>query len=195
MQRLASVLLATTALASAGCPQRPFDLDTEEITARYAHKYKEGTCSSWLRSQRTGFLYCASPAVMVDVPLHLGPVGMQAGPCDAGETDEGSLMSCGEEVYGRVCAACHQGNGQGQANVAPPLAGSGEFYGDPQNHARIIVHGLSGEITVQGQVWNLAMPPQGNLSDYEIASVATYVRGSWGNDDGIVTPEDVAAVR
>ena len=33
------------------------------------------------------------------------------------------------------------------------------------------------------------------LNDIEIAAVATYERNSWGNDDGIVTPEDVAAVR
>ncbi|HHO51295.1 MAG TPA: c-type cytochrome [Deltaproteobacteria bacterium] len=196
MQRPASVLLSVVVLASAGCPQRPFDLDTDEITARYSHKYKEDTCASWLRSQRTGFMYCASPAVMVDIPLYLGPVGMQSGPCDGGSEELGDLMSCGEEVYGRVCAACHQPDGQGKDGMAPPLAGSGEFYGDPQNQADIIVNGLSGPITVQGRLWeNLQMPPQGQLSDYEIASTATYVRHSWGNDDGIVLPSDVAAVR
>ncbi len=195
MQRLVPVLLSAVVLFSAGCPQRPFYLDSSEISDRYAHKYNEETCASWLRSQRTGFLYCASPAVEIDVPLHLGPVGMPVDTVDETAIDKASLMARGEDVYGRVCVACHQADGQGQDGVAPPLAGSGEFYGDPQNHARIIVHGLQGEISVQGKTWNLMMPAQGSLSDYDIASAATYVRHSWGNDDGIVLPADVAAVR
>ena len=91
--------------------------------------------------------------------------------------------------------ACHQADGKGLPGSFPPLAGAGEYYGDPQNHARIIVHGLQGEIEVLGVKYNGAMPAQGNLSDYDIAAVATYVRNAWGNDDGIVTPEDVQAVR
>ena len=79
---------------------------------------------------------------------------------------------------------------------APPLAGSGEFYGSPQNMAKIVVHGLSGPIEVQGVAYDSVMPPQGaQLSDYDIAAVTTYVRTSFGNDDGMVTPDDVKAVR
>ena len=104
-------------------------------------------------------------------------------------------MARGEVVYGQVCAACHQGTGLGVAGAFPPLAGAGEYYGDPQNHARIIVHGLQGEIVVLGTTYNGAMPPQGSLSDYDIAAVATYERHSWGNNDGIVLPDDVKAVR
>jgi mono/diheme cytochrome c family protein len=62
--------------------------------------------------------------------------------------------------------------------------------------ANIIVHGLAGEIVVQGKTYNGAMPAQGALlSDYEIAAAATYVRGSWGNDDGMVLPDVVKAAR
>jgi mono/diheme cytochrome c family protein len=40
------------------------------------------------------------------------------------------------------------------------------------------------------------MPPfGGKLDDNQIAAVATYVRNSWGNHFGIVSPEDVAQVR
>ena len=48
---------------------------------------------------------------------------------------------------------------------------------------------------MQGVAYNGAMPPQGALSDYDIAAVATYERHSWGNNDGIVLPDDVKAVR
>jgi mono/diheme cytochrome c family protein len=40
------------------------------------------------------------------------------------------------------------------------------------------------------------MPPfGGKLNDHQIAAVASYVRNSWGNHFGVVTPEDVAQVR
>ncbi|NMA99178.1 MAG: cytochrome c, partial [Phyllobacteriaceae bacterium] len=40
------------------------------------------------------------------------------------------------------------------------------------------------------------MPPFGDvLTDVQIASILTYVRTSWGNDYGLVTPEEVAANR
>jgi mono/diheme cytochrome c family protein len=82
------------------------------------------------------------------------------------------------------------------AGQFPPLAGSGDYYGDAQNHAKIIVHGLQGLIVVQGQEYNGVMAEHGSkLTDYDIAAVATYERNSWGNADGIVVPADVAAVR
>lgn len=104
-------------------------------------------------------------------------------------------MTRGADVYAKICAPCHQATGKGIPGAFPPLAGSGAFYGSPQKHAGIIINGLSGPITVQGQAFNGAMPPQGSLSDLDIAAVATYVRNSWGNADGIVTPADVAAAR
>jgi mono/diheme cytochrome c family protein len=186
------IVAAGTLLALAGCLVRPYEHDPLPINARYTMKYKQD-CASWLRSPRTGYLYCASPPVDVVVGDVVVPrlKSRQSGP-----TDEASLMAHGEHVYGMVCATCHQANGLGVAGSYPPLAGSGEYYGDAKNHAKIIVHGLSGAITVQGTEWNLTMPPQGGLlTDYDIAAVATFERLSWGNNDGVVMPEDVAAVR
>lgn len=196
MPRLPLVFLAGLALPLlAGCPQRSFEADPPEIQQRYAHKIPDEQCTSWLRSHVTGYLYCASPDVAVDVPLYLGPTSLEEPEPEPTETDLATLMDYGEGVYDANCAACHQANGQGVAGAFPPLAGSGDYYGDAKNHARIIVHGLAGEIVVQGVTWNGVMAPWGQLSDYAIAAVATYERNSWGNDDGIVLPEDVAAVR
>lgn len=181
-------------LSMAGCLVRPYEHDPLPINARYAMKYEQ-PCSSWLRSPRTGYWYCASPAFNVEVGGGVKPapafVSVASGP-----TDEASLKAHGEKVYQNICVTCHQANGMGLENAFPPLAGSGAFYGDPKHHAQIIVHGLSGAIQVQGKDWNAVMPPQGAaLSDYDVAAVATFERLSWGNNDGIVTPEDVASVR
>jgi mono/diheme cytochrome c family protein len=180
----------------AGCQFRPYEDDPLEVNARYAMKYQE-PCSSWLRSPHTGFKYCASPAFTVVPPTVEKPqvAAVSYTPMASGPTDEASLMAQGEAVYGAICVTCHQANGLGVPGAFPPLAGSGSYYGDPRNHARIIVHGLSGTIQVQGATFNGAMPAQAQLSDYDVAAVATYERLSWGNNDGVVLPEDVAAIR
>ncbi len=194
------VPVAAAAFLVGGCWPRPMERDPDVIAASYPHK-KFDQCSSWLRSHKTGFQYCASPPLDVEVPLNWGAAAKPAAsagaaaPVDESKIDKDSLMARGEVVYGQVCSACHQANGQGVPGAFPPLVGAGDYYGSPQNHARIIVHGLQGEITVAGQTWNGVMPPQGNLSDYDIAAVATYERHSWGNNDGVVVPADVAAVR
>lgn len=177
--------------------------DPFAVQERYRANWN-GECSSWLRSSETNRWYCASPAIADARILRDSPFAA-AGAAEAGpivdlaamsETERKTwLMTRGEEVYGNTCAACHQANGMGVPPAFPPLAGSVDFMGDPQNHARIIVHGLSGRIQVQGVEYNGAMPAQGMLSDQDIAAVATYERNSWGNEGSIVLPEDVRAVR
>lgn len=193
---LAVIALCGVLFSTGGCQLRPHEFDPVQLTARYAMKYKE-PCAAWLRSPTTGYMYCSSPAFTI-VPATVEKREIKAPtykPMASGPTDEASLMAQGKEVYGAVCASCHQENGGGVAGAFPPLAGSGGYYGDARNHAKIIVHGLNGPIEVQGVAYNGAMPAQGQLSDYDIAAVATYERLSWGNNDGIVLPEDVAAVR
>ena len=196
--RLALVLSPVLSVTITACTQRTYERDAKEIALRYAFRYT-GECSAWLTSNVTGYKYCSSPAVMLDIAVEESSggddSGWSPGSVTEGATDLDGLRAQGEIVYTQVCAACHQASGEGMAGAFPPLAGAGEFYGDPQNQANIIVNGLQGEIVVKGETYNGAMPPQGNLTDYEIASVATFVRTSWGNDDGIVMPSDVAAVR
>lgn len=183
---VAALFLGSGCIAAEG-------IDHPAVMKRWDMNYYS-KCSSWLYSQSSGVRYCASPA------FHARPMGTaddaDAGPqFDETKTDKASLVAAGETVYGNVCAACHQADGKGQEGMYPPLAGAGEYYGSPQNHARILVHGLNGEIQVLGKTYNGAMPAQGHMSDYELAAVATYVRSSWGNDDGVVMPADVKAVR
>ncbi len=195
MQNLPALTLIGALAFVVGCGQRPYEQDEPEIAARYAHKYADGECTSWLVSARTGYRYCASPPVEVDVEIYRGPVLATLGGDEELVVDEPSLMAKGAEVYGAYCATCHQADGKGLEGLYPPLAGSGDYYGDAENHVGIIMNGLNGEIVVQGVTYNGAMAGHGFLSDYEIAAVATYERLSWGNDDGMVTPDVVAAAR
>ena len=176
-----------------GCYTRPTTSDVTQIAERHQFRHK-GECYSWLKSHRTGFTYCASPSFEVPYEAPLTAAKVEE-PVDKTDVSREALVKRGKTVYEANCQVCHQASGQGQAGVFPPLAGAGSYYRDAQNHARIIVHGLNGEIVVNGTTYNGAMAPHGFLDDYDIAAVATYERNSWGNDDGDVLPEDVAAVR
>lgn len=101
----------------------------------------------------------------------------------------------GQQVYNQVCAACHQPDGAGVANVFPPLAESDWLEGGADRSIAAIIHGLSGKITVNGKEYNGVMPAMSNLSDEDIANVMTYVYNSWGNPGGRVDVSQVANVR
>lgn len=101
----------------------------------------------------------------------------------------------GAQIFSSTCAACHQAQGEG-TNVYPPLAGSEWVNGPESRVVRIILHGLIGDVEVQGQVYNGAMPAWGpTLSDDEIAAVATYIRASFGNQSLPITTATVAQAR
>jgi nitrite reductase (NO-forming) len=103
-------------------------------------------------------------------------------------------VKIGKEIFGTTCFACHQSEGQGIPSTFPPLAKSDYLNADPKRAIKTILHGLSGEITVNGHKYNNVMPSQ-NLSDDEIANVMTYIYNSWGNNKTDVTPEMVKAQR
>lgn len=94
-----------------------------------------------------------------------------------------------------LCTQCHQENGLGLAGTYPPLSGSHIVLGDPQTLVRILLHGLRGDITVAGVTYNGEMPSWDRLSDVQIASVLTYVRGAWKNSAEPVDPVLVTEIR
>ena len=87
----------------------------------------------------------------------------------------------GKALYAAQCAACHQATGAGLPGVFPPLDGSEWVQGEPRVLANILLHGITGEIEVEGQKFNGQMPAFAQLSDAELAGVASYIRSSWSN--------------
>ncbi|PRZ21212.1 copper-containing nitrite reductase [Flavobacterium granuli] len=103
-------------------------------------------------------------------------------------------IKSGKTLYGRTCFACHQSEGQGVPNAFPPLAKSDYLNANIDRAINAVLHGLSGEVTVNGKKYNNVMTSQ-NLTDDEIADVLTYVYNSWGNNKTVVTPAKVKALR
>jgi mono/diheme cytochrome c family protein len=101
----------------------------------------------------------------------------------------------GKAIYDALCLTCHQADAKGLPGIYPPLAASDRITGEPRPLIRVVLHGLSGPIQVNGQTYGvMPMPPMG-LSDEHLAEVLTYVRSSFGNSAGPVTREQVAAER
>ena len=87
----------------------------------------------------------------------------------------------GKALYAAQCAACHQATGAGLPGVFPPLDGSEWVQGEPRVLANILLHGITGEITVKGNKYQGATPAFPQLSDAELAGIASFIRGNWSN--------------
>lgn len=100
----------------------------------------------------------------------------------------------GEALFGIHCATCHQSSGKG-TDIFPPLADNPVVTAaDPSAMIAVIVNGRHGPLAINGKTYDGTMPTwKGQLTNADIASVATYVRSAWGNNASPVTEEEVAA--
>ena len=97
-----------------------------------------------------------------------------------------AMLPRGEKVYTANCAACHQPNGKG-AGPIKPLDGSAIV--KDEDHAKQI------QILLKGAAGG-AMPSWAQLSDTDLAAVATYTKNAWSNKTGqLVQPSEVLAQR
>lgn len=101
----------------------------------------------------------------------------------------------GAAIFAANCAACHQANGEGLPGVFPPLAGSEWVTGEPKVLANILLHGITGDIEVQGSTYAGMMPPFPQLSDAELAGVLTHIRSTWGNQAEAIDAAFIATER
>src|SRR6202789_2067090 len=117
----------------------------------------------------------------------------------AGSTDAGS------RVYAANCAACHQAGGTGVPAAFPPLAGHVPDLLKPADGrsyvGKVLLFGLEGEISVNGNAFAGAMPAWQALSDNDIADVLNYVSHAWDNGKSLpsgfkpFTADEIKALR
>jgi mono/diheme cytochrome c family protein len=90
-----------------------------------------------------------------------------------------AVIEQGRTEYLKNCRACH--GTKGTAGV--PLAGNDKVEAGFDYLGWAIITGPG------------YMPELGVLSDEQIAQISTYILNSWGNSYGIVTAEDISALR
>jgi nitrite reductase (NO-forming) len=112
-----------------------------------------------------------------------------------GTLSQDDQVAAGKALFEGTCSVCHQGTGAGLPGVFPPLAKSDYLAADTKRAIGVLLHGLSGKVTVNGTEYNSVMPPMNQLNDDEVANILTYVLNSWGNAGGRIDASDVKKVR
>ncbi len=86
-----------------------------------------------------------------------------------------------DQLYREQCASCHQENGRGIPGDFPPLDGNPDLFADRLFPVYVLLFGLEGEISVNGNRFDGVMPSFSHLSDAQIAALVNHVRSSWSN--------------
>ncbi len=95
------------------------------------------------------------------------------------------MVARGEKVYAANCAACHLESGKGGGAIKA-LDGSPVVLGGVAEQMHVLLEGRA----------NGAMPAWKQLSDVELAAVATYTKNHWTNKTGqLIQPADFKAAR
>lgn len=98
----------------------------------------------------------------------------------------------GGEIYRARCEKCHGASGRGGMFSGPPVAGSAIVQGsDPASLLNIILYGAEPPKGVVLGAWETMRPYADVLNDSQIAELASFLRGAWGN---MAAPVDANAV-
>lgn len=102
----------------------------------------------------------------------------------------------GAGLYLSFCAKCHGADGNGTQGKAPPLAGSSlALSRDATSMLRLIVEGSESPATPGGGASRKMPAFRAQFTDSEIAQVASFVRGAWGNAAPPIAPAEVTRLR
>ncbi len=108
----------------------------------------------------------------------------------------------GKELYSTraACIGCHGADGAGLENLGPQLDNSDWVTGSQTRLVKILLHGLTGPIKINGKEFKpLAfMPGLGqnpSIKDQDIADISTFIRANWNNRAPQVTEATVAKIR
>lgn len=97
----------------------------------------------------------------------------------------------GEQLYILHCSNCHQPNGSGLGRVYPPVNKSDFMENNLEKVICLIKYGIQGELIVNGENYNQAMPGIPTLTDLEVAEIATYIYNAWSTKRGLIDVKEV----
>jgi mono/diheme cytochrome c family protein len=105
-------------------------------------------------------------------------------------------MKAGGAIYKDLCAACHRQDGSGVPYLIPDLKAAASVDSrEATSVLRVVIRGTRTAATA-GEPTAPAMPGFGwQLTDEQIADVATYIRNSWGNASPSIGAGDVQKAR
>lgn len=130
------------------------------------------------------------------VAIYLKDMGQTPPPAPPPLDANDARMKTGKAIYADRCSACHTPSGEGIAGLFPKLAAAPLVNNDDPTPILRAVLGGSRAISTAAAPTGPSMPAFGwNLSDQNIADVATYVRNTWTNAAPAVDADQVKSVR
>lgn len=125
------------------------------------------------------------------------PTGVDPGssaPVD--EYDPKVWLAKGKSEYAGACVVCHQPTGEGLPGQFPPLKASEYVIHGEERLISLLLHGIVGQLQVNGKSYNGAMPAQAALkNNKQIAQIASFIRNEWGNSGSLIYDDQVAELR
>lgn len=102
----------------------------------------------------------------------------------------------GQAIYADLCSACHQGDGAGVPALIPNIAASASVASkDPTSILRVLLQGAR-SVATDEEPTSPAMPGfGGQLTDIQVASVANYIRNTWGHAASAISAAQVRRQR
>ncbi|NOT74638.1 MAG: cytochrome c [Cyclobacteriaceae bacterium] len=97
----------------------------------------------------------------------------------------------GEQLYLNNCSNCHHKDGKGLGLVYPPLSPSDYMDKNFDEVLCMMKNGKTGEMIVNGKSYHQPMPGVTELTELEIAEIATYIYNSWGHEKGMIEIKQV----
>ena len=99
-----------------------------------------------------------------------------------------------------ACFGCHAPDGAGMPNLGPPLDESEWVTGKEEVFAKILLHGMTGPITVNGTKYETpaempALSANPMFTDEKIADIMTYTRNAWSNKAPAVSADLIGKLR
>jgi mono/diheme cytochrome c family protein len=102
----------------------------------------------------------------------------------------------GKKNYMTVCVACHQPNGAGLPGVFPSIVKSDYVTGSAERLVLQVLKGIQPPFKYNGVTYvQIMIPQEAILTDDKIATILTFVRGSFENNASPISAEFVAAIR
>lgn len=105
----------------------------------------------------------------------------------------------GAALFDQHCVVCHAAQGEGMPGFAPRLAGTLQQRAASETGraylAQVLVDGLAGPITVDGERFNSAMPAFAQLADTEIAALVDFLVATLNGGSSKVDAAHIAAAR
>lgn len=125
-----------------------------------------------------------------------GPTGPALKGAALASFERGKALFHGEAA----CFGCHAPDGAGVLGLGPPLDESEWVTGKDEVFAKILLHGITGPITVNGIKYETpaempALYVNPMFTDEKIADIMTYTRNAWSNKAAPVSPDLIKKLR